>query len=287
MASGLQAGNADEIDRLALALAKDPRSKAFIPLAEEYGKSGMWVEAAGVLEDGLNQYPRFITAMVALGRAYDQIGQLTKAKAILEEAVKMSPENLRAHRTLAKIYAAEGATEAALRSGNVILAANPSDQEALSLCASLGAAEKPNQKSNIGGHVQPNAEKAVEDIPAPVMVHEFILASSEVADIQSQPILQEVDITGVDPVIPVETRVAPGAVFDNQTGPILLAEAASIIDLVLQGNVPVRPEPTPAAAQVPPPGHRQATVLKLEQWLGTIHARRRDRPSTGQTVQIS
>jgi tetratricopeptide (TPR) repeat protein len=140
MASGSnKAANATEIDRLALALAKEPGSKAFIPLAEEYGKAGMWEEAAAVLEDGLKTYPSFITAMVALGRAYDQMNQPVKAQAILEEAVKVSPENLRAHRTLAKIYVAQGAKHAALRSCDVILSVNPQDQEALSLRTILGA----------------------------------------------------------------------------------------------------------------------------------------------------
>ena len=138
MASGSKkTGNAVEIDRLALALAKDPGSKVFIPLAEEYGKAGMWEEAVAVLEDGLKIYPGFITAMVALGRAYEQMNQPVKAKAILEEAIKVSPDNLRAHRTLAKLYAAQGAKEAAIRSCNVILSINPHDQEALSLCAGL------------------------------------------------------------------------------------------------------------------------------------------------------
>lgn len=129
--------NAAEIDRLALEVATSPGSKAFMPLAEEYGKAGMWDEAAAVLEDGLKVYPQFITAMVALGRAYDQLNQPVKAAAVLEEAVKLSPENLRAHRTLAKIYVAQGAKEAALRSCEAILAVNRQDQEALALCAKL------------------------------------------------------------------------------------------------------------------------------------------------------
>jgi tetratricopeptide (TPR) repeat protein len=112
-----------EIDRLATQLATNPRSKAFLPLAEEYCKAGMWEEAVGVLEDGLKYYPGFITAMVVLGRAYDQLNQPTKARAVLEGAVKVSPENLRAHRTL------------------MILAMNPRDEEVLSLQASLGAPE--------------------------------------------------------------------------------------------------------------------------------------------------
>lgn len=129
--------NAAEIDRLALEVATEPGSKAFMPLAEEYGKAGMWGEAAAVLEDGLKVYPQFITAMVALGRAYDQMNQPVKAAAVLEEAVKLSPDNLRAHRTLAKIYVAQGAKEAALQSCRAILAVNHQDQEALAVCAKL------------------------------------------------------------------------------------------------------------------------------------------------------
>lgn len=136
--SSKKTGNAVEIDRLALAFAKEPGSKVFIPLAEEYGKAGMWEEAVAVLEDGLKINPGFITAMVALGRAYEQLNQPVKAKAILEEAIKSSPDNLRAHRILAKLYGAQGAKEAAIRSCDVILSIHPHDQEALSLRAGLG-----------------------------------------------------------------------------------------------------------------------------------------------------
>jgi tetratricopeptide (TPR) repeat protein len=139
MAQDQQAAqSALEIDRLATQLAKDPHSKVFMPLAEEYGKVGMWQEAAGVLEDGLKLYPGFITAMVALGRAYDHMGQATKARAILEESVKLSPENLRAHRTLIKIYQSQGLNESALQSCAVILTINPRDEEARSIQAALG-----------------------------------------------------------------------------------------------------------------------------------------------------
>ena len=79
---------AAEIDRLAMALAKDPKSKAFMPLAEAYIKAGMWAEASVVLEDGLKVYPGFVTAMAALGRVYEQLNQPVKAKAILEEVAQ-------------------------------------------------------------------------------------------------------------------------------------------------------------------------------------------------------
>jgi len=150
---------AAEIDRLATAFAKDPRSKVFLPLAEEYIKAGMWQEAAAVLEDGLNAYPTFVTAMAALGRVYDQLGQPVKAKAILEEVVKQSPDNLRAHRILAKLFAAEKQADLALRSCTAILNANPCDVEALSIKRRITAtidAPSPSKRDN--KHISPESK---------------------------------------------------------------------------------------------------------------------------------
>lgn len=127
-----------EIDKLAKKLAKDPQSKVFIQLAEEYVKAGLLQEAAAVLEEGLKTYPTFLTARVALGRVYYQLGLVPKAKAMLEEAVKMSPDNLLAHRTLVRLYVQEGASEPALRSCSVVLSANPQDEEILALKATIG-----------------------------------------------------------------------------------------------------------------------------------------------------
>jgi tetratricopeptide (TPR) repeat protein len=157
------AANAMEIDRLATLLAKDPLSKTFLPLAEEYCKSGMWEEAVSVLEDGLKYYPGFITAMVVLGRAYDQLNQPTKARAVLEGAIKLSPENLRAHRTLIKIYTAQGLKQEALESCRVILTMNPKDAEALSAQASLAGQE--SQAEQESEHI---IQEALLRTPSPV-----------------------------------------------------------------------------------------------------------------------
>jgi len=126
-----------EIDKLAKKLAKDPQSKMFIQLAEEYVKAGLFQEAAAVLEEGLKTFPTFLTARVALGRIYYQLGLVPKAKAFLEEAVKMSPDNLLAHRTLVHLYVQENALESALCSCAVVLSANPQDEEILALKATI------------------------------------------------------------------------------------------------------------------------------------------------------
>ncbi len=143
MGIGGQGELSPEIAKLTKALAKDPKSKVFMQLAEEYLKAGLPKEAVPILEEGLKHYPTFVTARVTLGRAYDQLGDTSKAKAMLEEAVKMSPENLAAHRILAKIYLDRGALEKATKSCEMVLAANPKDEEFLTLKASLVGSESP------------------------------------------------------------------------------------------------------------------------------------------------
>ncbi|MCS6291827.1 MAG: tetratricopeptide repeat protein [Nitrospira sp.] len=266
MASGSRA-NAAEIDRLATTLAKDPASKVFIPLAEEYGKAGMWSEAAGVLEDGLKYYPGFITAMVALGRAYDQLSQPTKAKAILEEAIKISPENLRAHRTLAKIYTAEGSTVQALRSCDVILALNPLDQESLSLRASLGAARPGVSETS----KTPSAKTTVALPQTAVVVpppHTPAVAESA-TPVQEAATTAAVVISALPDVLADATTTMASALERDQPQ----AQEPSPVDAVLTTDLATEQTPGPS------PSQNQTATSRLEHMLQSIHARRRDRPS--------
>lgn len=227
--------NAAEIDRLALAFAKDPGSKAFIPLAEEYGKAAMWEEAAAVLEDGLKTYPGFITAMVALGRAYDHMNQPVKAQAILEEAIKLSPENLRAHRTLAKLYATQGANDAAIQSCSAILALHPQDQEALALRAGLK------------GSLESGATKTEGPTP------------------EKQTNTGASDSGGRK----------PRAFAKDGTLLVTANEADGLhSDLISQGETSIHVRPREVLSLENPQRGSRSVVLKLEQWLRSVQARR-------------
>lgn len=229
--------NAAEIDRLALAFAKDPGSKVFIPLAEEYGKASMWEEAAAVLEDGLKTYPGFITAMVALGRAYDHMNQPVKAQAILEEAIKLSPENLRAHRTLARLYATQGANDAAIQSCNVILALHPQDQEALALRAGLEVPLESGTTKAKG----PTSEQQ---------------SNAGVSDSGSKEPL-------------ASAKVGTPLVIANEAGGLHSR-------LISQEETSTHSRPREALRLENPQRGSSSVVLKLEQWLRSIQARRHD-----------
>jgi tetratricopeptide (TPR) repeat protein len=245
-----------EIDRMAAQLAKDPHSKVFMPLAEEYGKVSMWQEAAAVLEDGLKLYPGFITAMVALGRAYDHMGETTKAKAIMEESVKLSPENLRAHRTLIKIYQSQGLNESALQSCAVILAVNPRDEEALSVQSALGG---------------PLKQKKEQERPKPAAPVTRNLSA------QQASMLPE--------AMPVSTPLEPEtATTDPRTMPTELMETG-LRTRDQKGEQLALPELDPQAADtvvMPPPSPHEEAVAQLEAWLHTIELRRHDRDATNE-----
>jgi tetratricopeptide (TPR) repeat protein len=267
------AENALEIDRLATQLAKDPHSKVFMPLAEEYGKVGMWQEGAAVLEDGLKLYPGFITAMVALGRAYDHMGQATKARAILEESVKLSPENLRAHRTLIKIYTSQGQNESALQSCAVILAVNPRDEEALSVQSALGGPlkqKKGPERSKPAAPATRNLSAQKETAPpAPVKFTASAPMSSTAPGLPDLTPLKP-KIASTDPfIMPTDVKETVLRTHDK-TGEQLAG--------------PVQ-EPDSQAAEIvmmPPPLPHAEVVAQLESWLRSIESRRHDRDTTNE-----
>lgn len=243
-----------EINRLATQLAKDPSSKAFMPLAEEYGKVGMWQEAASILEDGLKLYPGFITAMVSLGRAYDEMGETAKARTILEESVKLSPENLRAHRTLIKIYRSQGLNELALQSYAVILTVNPHDEAALSVQLALGG--PPKHKKTLE-QPQPTA---------PVKIG-FSIKRAAAAEPPVSP--------------PDEPEISSGATLVMPTE--LMETALHDHDQTATDPAAPIPDSVPQVADIvetSPPSLHAGVVVQLETWLRTIESRRRDRDAT-------
>ncbi len=132
--------------RLAKELADNPQSKVFVPLAEEYAKSGMLQRAAMLLEEGIQQYPGYVVAMVALGAVYFEMKEMAAARDVLEAAISSSPENMKAHRVLARLYATEGRTELARRSCTVVLMTNPLDEEIKNLERTLGKSHEAGER---------------------------------------------------------------------------------------------------------------------------------------------
>lgn len=155
-----------EIVKLTERIEKDPKSKLFVPLAEEHKKVGDMEMAIHVLTEGLKNNPGYVTAKAFLGRLLFEKGDLGAAKKEFGEVVKAIPDNLLAQRKLGDIYALQDDKVSAISHYSIVLSLNPGDEEVTSLVADLKAGRTvkerllrqksaPGEKSHTGGSPVP------------------------------------------------------------------------------------------------------------------------------------
>ena len=236
-----------EILKLTDKLAKDPKSKLFVPLAEEYIKSRMLDEAAMILTDGLKIHPHFSTARVALGKVYLEKGQIKEAKAEFEQVITANPDNLFAHRKLARIYKDEGELTRARSSCQAVLSLNPKDSEMKALIEELGRlSEKPVEIPVTRSEVL----KVPETVQQPEAVEEAVPASPPAEEVSAAAFGQETAEIQEEPLAPS----APVKPYGEGVGsPISAGEpeeraGETPMDLAPAAE-PIPVEPAPAAAE--------------------------------------
>ena len=120
----------EEIEKLRMRVEKDPNSRLFLPLAEEYRKTGMLDEAISVILSGLERQPGYTSARVALGRIYMEKGMIEEARDEFEKVVSAIPDNLFSHKKLAEIYRKCGETHKATDEYRKVIQLNPLDEDA-------------------------------------------------------------------------------------------------------------------------------------------------------------
>lgn len=131
--------DSSEISKLTERIAKDPKSKLFVPLAEEYKKAGDIEMSIHVLTEGIKRNPGYITAKSFLGVLLFEKGDLQAAKKEFEDVVKAIPDNLMAQRKLGDVYALEGDRDKAILHYKTVQSLNPKDEEVRSLITEIEA----------------------------------------------------------------------------------------------------------------------------------------------------
>src|SRR3989337_2491880 len=145
----------NELERLKERVDKDPSSKLFVPLAEEYKKAGMFEEAVDVLMKGLERHPNYMSARVSLGKIYIEKEMLNEAGQEFEKVVSVIPDNLYAHKKLAEIYKNLDNRNKAVEELRVGLRLNPTDEAAAKSLSSF------EEKS----FAQPESQDKLSEIP--------------------------------------------------------------------------------------------------------------------------
>jgi len=108
-------------------LQADPTSRVFVPLADLYRRTGRLSEGRRILERGLHEHPRFITAWAALGLLLTEMGESGEARRALQTVIQADPENTLALRLLGRDAADRGDWELARDLGERLLRLEPED----------------------------------------------------------------------------------------------------------------------------------------------------------------
>lgn len=227
----------EDIERLKEKVNKDPNSKLFIPLAEEYNKAGMFDEAIEVLTKGIERQPDYMSARVSLGKVYIVRGMLEEARVEFEKVVSAIPDNLYAHKRLAEIYRDLGEKDKAIKEFKTVLKLNPMDDWAATNITDIDAGPKPVSEAE---KVSETAEKTeevaeiIEEQPSEIPVTEDIL--EEVEEISPE--------AGEEAVEP-EEEIIPAISEETMEEVTLLTEAGEDIlegeeeDIQVAEEVPV------------------------------------------------
>ena len=182
-----------DIEKLREKVEKDPNSKLFVPLAEEYRKEGMVDEAISVLLSGLEKQPIYMSARVSLGKIYLEKKMPGEAQSEFEQVIKLIPDNLYAHKKLAEIYRATGDTQQAIKSYKTILRLNAMDEEALINLSELEVAEQEeSQRSataapSVAGFVEESDAVKEENRKKDLAAFQSALSGNAAEDLSASP----------------------------------------------------------------------------------------------------
>jgi tetratricopeptide (TPR) repeat protein len=94
---------------------REPGSRFFVPLAEEYRRAGRISDALRTLEEGLVSHPSYVAARVGLARAYLEAGRTEESMAAFSKALADDPSNLVAAKALGDLHLSRGEPVQALK----------------------------------------------------------------------------------------------------------------------------------------------------------------------------
>ncbi len=127
-----------KIEQYRAMLQKDPRSKAFVPLAEIYRKMSLLDDALEVAEQGVQHLPGYSLGFVVLARIQAQRGLLEESIGTFEQALELDGDNVDALKGLAKIQIARDNNRRARDLLVRVLSLRPEDKASRQMLDILG-----------------------------------------------------------------------------------------------------------------------------------------------------
>lgn len=244
-----------EIEKLSEKLQKDPNSKLFFNLAEEYYKGGLVEEASAVIQAGLKIHPTYLSAKVLLGKIYADQNKTKEAREIFEQVLKVNPDNIIVNKRLALIYFNEKLMSEARKCCNQVLFFSSKDPDALNLLQKIKDSEKsaaatPLELKIAGEPPGPSVQSSPVLNPDPA--HQALLSSdpgSKTAsrvinpDTKSQEAIPKVEIVPVPEISPEVLQ----AKIPEMKAPAEVEKGFDFSDIMKEEIKPPAPPAPPAS----------------------------------------
>lgn len=257
--------SAEQLNQLRQRWERDPKSRAFLQLAEEYRRAARLDDAILVLRAGLKEQPNYLSAQVALGRCLVETGDAAAAIDILERAVARDPTQLVANKLLVEAYLATGQASRARERLDLYRLFNDRDAEIELLDARIGALERPavEAPATPRGTPRPISGAALFELPAiadlPVMrLEPAAVPARRDAARRDEPFgslllpgaVRQIDEAFADQGIFALAPAAPAPVELAQDAPVDWESASWPVGSALLEPMP---EPAPLASLAPTP----------------------------------
>lgn len=247
---GLFSRTLSRLDELKRALTRDPASRQFLALADEYRRQGQVDEAIETLQRGLEQSPNAVAGHVALARLLQQQGRLDESLPSYQTALRLDPQNLVALRHTADLYLSTGDKVEAIKKLKLFRGLNPGDREVNELIRQLDAEIAGTAKPAPGYEpVQPPSPPPLPDVPL------------QTAPVPAVSVLPPPEPPPLPEVAPVPPTAAPSALGTAEAPPVAYGEPAP-------GPAEVLPEPAAAEPVVPVVTETLAELLREQGHLG-------------------
>lgn len=155
------------LEELKRVLQRDPTSRQFLALAEEYRRQGKMRDAIVTLERGLSIHTSSVAAHVALGKAYQQLERWEDAIRSYQNALKHDRENLVAIRQIAEVYLSVGEKLDAVKKLKLYRGLKPGDREVQELIVRLEAELEPPPSGRFPSGIRPLADATTRGTTPP------------------------------------------------------------------------------------------------------------------------
>lgn len=212
---------------------REPRSKLFMPLADQLRVRGEYGEAIELCTHGKVLYPGYVSCRVLLGKCLMELGMREEARRELEEVLELDRENVVSLRVMAEILRAQGRLSEATDYYRAALRINPIDIDAQDRLAVLMRL----QESPEGGDLSPS--KPCED----TRFDDIERASTETIQLDASELSAEwnsfsrYEAQTEEPV--VSERTEPAGLPASQQEPITVEKQESLEDATLDSQAEV------------------------------------------------